>query len=432
MTPLQSPTRNFYGKVQIDGRGLGEHFCELRADAYQPREMQLVIHLQGDESTGLWRTGLSQSARVEGPGVEVLTREGMGLHIGSSGARVTARVERVVTTSYWFSDDSAPTYSFGYSFPLTAVTQIHGVRVLDAYAGLIRSQDGIKEEDGSHKFEPVKLIEVTLDGIDIEIGSAFDFAEGGTTRYPEETLTRVSTLSFTVQQDPSDAPPLDLARGVADASLRLLSVLERDRIQWVTEGWYATGTKEEPLRQRKTVRWTSPPRDRSRLRPTSDTHEEALKTLIQAYDRLGSFERAAADLMCSQFEIASTSGDLETALLRWHSVIDFACKRSETARNVEKRPSPMKRRITQTCLAMGVDLGGTVPEAELEKPNKGTFSFTDLRNQFVHDGFDVFEGRHHELIDGLHTARAVAERMLLATLGVDAPLSYLGTTGGPH
>lgn len=432
MTSSHNLSRSFYGALQIGGHDLGEHFCELTADAYKPRDMRLIVHLQGDESSGRWRDDLHQSVRVDGPGVEILTHDGIGVHTGSRGTRVTARVERVVTTSFWFSEDPAPAHTFGYSFPLTSVTQIHGFELQDGVAGLIWSRGRVEKGDDGYAFEPVKAIQASLDGFDIEVGSAFDFAEGGTTRYPEDTLTRVSTLSFTVQRETSSAPPLDVARGVADAALRLLSVLERDRIQWVTEGWYATSADNEPLRQQKTVRWASPPRDRSRLQHTPRTHQDALQMLIRAYDGLGPSDRATADLMCRQFEIASTAGDIETALLRWHSVVDFACKRSETARNVEKQPSPMKRRITQTCSAMGVDLTGIVPEAELANPNKGAFGFTELRNQFVHDGFDTFDGRGHELIDGLHTARAVAERMLLATLGLDAPLSYLGTTDGPH
>lgn len=430
MPTSPNATRSFYGAVRIADDDLGEHFCELTADPYRPREMKLVVHLQGDEAEAGFGSGLGQFLRVDGPGVEVETQEGVGFHIGGQGARFTARVVQVVTTAYWFNDDPAPTHTFGYSFPLTSVTHTRGFRSHDATSGLIRSRGRVEDGSGGQTFEPVEFIQATLDGVEVEIGSAFDFADGGTARYPEDTLTQVSTLSFTVHADPQAAPPLDLARGVADAVLRLLSVLERDRIRWVTEGWYATSAEDKPLRQQKTVRWTSPPRDRSRLRPSMRNQDEAMQTLIQAYDRLDPAPRATADLMCSQFEIAATAGDLETALLRWHSVVDFTCKRFETQRNVEEKPK-LKRSIIETCDAMGVDLAAVVPAAEL-KSVRGAFGFTKLRNQFIHDGFDVFDDQPRELIDALHTARALAERMLLATLGVNAPLSYLGTTGGPH
>jgi hypothetical protein len=61
----------------------------------------------------------------------------------------------------------------------------------------------------------------------------------------------------------------------------------------------------------------------------------------------------------------------------------------------------------------------------------GAFTFTDLRNQFVHDGFDVFEVRNLEVHEATLTARAVAERVLLAELNLNAPLAHIGTTSGP-
>ena len=176
---------------------------------------------------------------------------------------------------------------------------------------------------------------------------------------------------------------------------------------------------------------TSPPRKRFSLDPYRNEHGEALRTLIQAYGTLDAETRATADKMCREFEIAATSGDLETSLVRWHSVVDFACKRSEQDRG-ETRRLITKQRIIDTCDAMGVDLMQIVGSEAVAKPKKGEFSFTSLRNQFVHDGFDVFESKGSELVEGVHTARALAERMLLAVLGLDAPLAYLGTAGLPH
>ena len=152
---------------------------------------------------------------------------------------------------------------------------------------------------------------------------------------------------------------------------------------------------------------------------------------MQAYDALDAEARETVDKMCDEFQIAATAGDLETSLVRWHSVIDFACKRSEQARG-EGEVRKAKRRIIDTCAAMGVDLAPLVGEETLESPNKGGLPFTDLRNQFVHEGFDVFEGKGDALVEGLHTARALAERMLLAILGLPAPLAYLGSTALPH
>lgn len=431
MSTSHTSARSFYGSVRTAEDDLGEHFCELTANPYRPRDMRLVVHLSGRSSVDPWRLVGDESLAVEGPGVDIVTRSGIGIHMESNGSRITAGVESVVTTAYAWEGDAASVYHYGYSFPLTSVTQGKEMTLRDSRSGFIRSRGRTTEQDGRTAFEPVELLCVSLDGVDLQLGSGFDFGEGGETRYPEQTLTRVSILTFDLPPEPDGSAPHERAREVADASLRLLSVLERDRIRWVTEGWYSKTTAGDPLRQEKMVRWASPPRDRASLDAYRNAHGKALQELVAAYDGLREDARAVADKMCAEFEIAATSGDLETSLVRWHSVIDFGCKRAEQARGESKRRKT-KRRIIDTCAAMGVDLAQLVGAEALASPNNGELSFTALRNQFVHDGFDVFERKGNELVDGVHDARALAERMLLAVLGLPAPLAYLGTSGPPH
>ena len=430
MSTSHSSTRSFYGAVRAAGDDLGEHFCELTADPYRPRDMQLVVHLSDQSPVHVWNLW-GEALTVEGPNVDVVTLSGAGGHSGKGSPRLTARVETVVTTDFAREGGPPSVYRYGYSFPLTSTTQGTGATRQDGRAGFIRSRRLPTDEDGRVTFEPVAFLDATLDGVDLQVGSGFDFAQGGAARYPEQTLTRVSVLSFDLPPALDGSAPHSLARGTVDTALRLLSVLERDRLRWVTEGWHSKTIGGDPLHQQKTVRWTSPPRERTRLDPYRNTHGQAFQSLIQAYDALDAETRGTVDKMCDEFQIAATAGDLETSLVRWHSVIDFACKRSEQARGEDARRKT-KRRIIDTCAAMGVDLEPLVGQEALESPNKGELSFTALRNQFVHEGFDVFEDAWDEVVDGVHAARALAERMLLAVLGLPAPLAHLGTAGLPH
>ena len=146
-----------------------------------------------------------------------------------------------------------------------------------------------------------------------------------------------------------------------------------------------------------------------------------LQQLVKAYDALPAERRLPVERARAEFEIVSAAATIETTLVRWHSAIDFYCKRA----GFDKGSAKM--RIVGTCDALGVRLDDVVGADALRQPERGRFSFTDLRNQFVHDGFDVFDGRHEALFEAARVPRALAERMLLASLGLKEPVGHLGT-----
>ena len=428
-------TRRFYGSVRSGEADLGEHFCELTADPYNSREMRVTVHV----STGSgWDVRNATGGRVNlydalgdgafeivGLGVSVQTQDGgVSSRSGQDGSQFTARVQSVEEVRYWAEDVKPHTYDYGYRFPLTALTYRPGRTMSHGEIGFLR---GDFEENGERvTVTPEPPTTVHLDGVEIEIGSCYNFHDGGPARYPEQTLVSESTLGFRWPETALDDAPEEEARAIADAVLRLISVVERDRVRWTRENVAARSEAGDPSRQWRTTRWASPPVSKNSLAWERRSHLDALQRLVEAYDALPPTARRQVDRACTEFEIASTAATIETTLVRWHSVVDFYCARSEVARG-ETRRLKTKRRIIETCDAMGVDLGPLVPAEALASKSKGAFAFTDLRNQFVHDGFDVFDGRHDDLFEAVRTARAISERMLLATLGLDGPVGHVGT-----
>lgn len=435
MSDRYTVTRRFYGSLRSGKEDLGEHFCELTADPYGSREMRVTVHVSNGagwdvrQQTGgrvnLYDALGDGAFEIVGPGISVQTQDGgASSRSGQDGSQFTARVQSVEEVRYWAEDVEPHTYDYGYRFPLTVLTHRPGRTMSHGEIGFLR---GSFEEDGDRvTVTPESPTTVQLDGVEVEIASCFNFHDGGPARHPEQTLVSESYLGFRWPEVNPNPDPSDGARAVADAVLRLVSVVERDRIRWTRENVAARSSSGDPSRQWRTTRWASPPVPRNSLAWERRSHLDALQRLVEAYDALPAHDREEVDRACAEFEIASTAATIETSLVRWHSVVDFYCARSEASRG-ETRRLKTKRRIVETCDAMGVDLAPLVPADVLASKSKGAFSFTDLRNQFVHDGFDVFDGRHDDLFEAVRTARAVAERMLLATLGLDGPVAHLGT-----
>ena len=415
-------TRQFYGTLTAGETSFGEHFCELTVDPHAPRDMHVTVHLaRSDEFVE------AEPTHVLGPGLRIGTLEGMSMTSGNDGTRCTMRVASVEEEMFAFDASSAAVYRYGYRFPLTTTTQWGGRTMQHGNLGYFR---GPTEMLGDRvAVSPVPPVCVVIDGVDVEVRSCVNFRTSGSARYPETALVSESLLTFTLPCSETGEAPTDTARAVADVVLQLLSVIERDRVHWTRETVFGQSASGDPVRQVQTTRWVPATRSRERL---GWPHEQsaytgALVRLVAAYERLDAEARRGVTRTCDEFQTASTAGDLETMLIRWHSVVDFYCKRTGL-----DKVRPAKRRIVETCERLGVRLDDLVPSDELLEPQTGAFGFTHLRNGFVHEGFDVFDGRGAELLEAINTARALGERMLLATLGIDETVGHVGTTGGPH
>ena len=314
MTTPSLSSRQFYGAGREGDRPLGKHFCVVHADPYSPREMRVEIHFSDEEETA--RTPRSEEPPadltlvIEGPDV-VIDASNVGATSDRDGLRVRADIDQIHERRE-HSNGKPSGYRFGYRFPLTSLTSDVPLTTRHGRAGFLRG--AVNETDGAVSVEPPPMIEVDLDGTRVEIGSTLDFYSSADPRYPTEHVVSESVLGFELL--PSVATPVESeARRLAEAVLRLVSVVERDRIQWTRENYFAKGSDGRALFDSKLVRWAPPPRNRARQRQPRH-HAAALRALVAAYDQADSELRAEVDWACDQFEIAATAGDIETSLVR--------------------------------------------------------------------------------------------------------------------
>ena len=123
-------------------------------------------------------------------------------------------------------------------------------------------------------------------------------------------------------------------------------------------------------------------------------------------------------------------------------MVDFFCKRAgfdDPSRYPKAKGYPSAgMRMVATCDHFGVTIDdlveidtlravrGRIRTGKKEKGVDDRFSFTRLRDDFVHEGFDTFEGRYDEVSVCRGALRAMAERILAAKLGADISGTHVG------
>ena len=411
---------------------LGTHFCEVSVDPYAPRDMRAVVHLGNAaddfplfaEQKHAIREEGGMPIVIEGPG---FTAEGEHQSILPlmPGNTIPFGVREFVE-AHTLSEEAPVNVRFGYRFPLTSVTWT--ARSSATYGDVGHLIGAVSRDGESVMVEPLPMLDLQIDGVAVQVGSTIESYPTKETRYPSVELVTESILAFDL---PRTDDVVERAREVARSVLQLLSVVERDRIRWSRENYVEESESDRQVAFSKTYRWCPAPKDRSSL--YAGVNRAVLVELVRAYGAADPDTRSEVDLACTEFEIAATAGDIETSLVRWHSVVDFFCKR---AGNDHYRNAG--RRIVATCDGLGVWLGDLCdPELTSRLRPSGTkkkgdaFPFTEMRNGFVHDGFGVFDGRWDELLEARRSLRAVAERMLLARLNANAGASHVGTKKGP-
>ena len=419
----------FYAHVSTDDVDVGRCFCDLTVNPYAPRDMSVVLHFDGTAPAVAWDGALT----IAMEGIEVVTdgfTSSSFAVFGHEARRVRSGVERVTWTD-WFEDGDShlALMTVGFRFPVTALTsRSSGIAMQHDSAGLIRGE--VEEVGEALHVTPPKLVALSLNGVEIKLGNVLNFYTSGRSRYPEEHVVQESLLVVTIPASGGLNETLERARGVAEAALRLVSLVDRDRILWTREN--ATGRDGEGgyVVESKTVRWASPPSERGAGHYSGD-RIGTLRQLVTAYERLDSDARAWVDRAVSEFGVANCSPTMEVSLIYWHSVLDFLRER------LGYKGSPIGHRVAALCDDRGISMEGTAPpetvaalQADKDSKRKDSslkFPFTALRNDVTHHGFDSLSGRHVEVLEARGQARALCERILLSYLGVDYNETILGT-----
>ncbi|WP_263789929.1 hypothetical protein [Salinibacter sp.] len=425
------------GRLIIGGTEVGECLAKVFRNPYRLNEMEVELFdppelRQNEVPDRFFQSPESVDSELiyEGPQItrslKLKTFELAGTNLSSFSKSVS--VEKYRSTEFFGEIDEPERATVGYLFPLTTVVK-SGLRpTKDARHGLYRGE--FNRETGTADLAPNTFeIETPLGRAEIvELYDSRDVEKRS--GYPVTAVVMHSGLHFKDLDCTSKSLEtiLEHSRSVVERIMLLFSLIEQNRITWSREKVNFTSSDDEWIGRQTTRRWSSPPTDSyyAGYRAKGVTHE-AFEVINNAYWTLSSEEKKKIDEVLDNFTIAYTRKTIETGLLYWHSCLDQICQDlyGEDHRVFSKQ-------IVATCDAAGIKVEDLLEEDVLDywrediSGETQNFRFVNTRNTFVHDSLGANLEESQKVIEDRRVARALAERLLLAKIGVDPETVPLG------
>lgn len=424
---------HLYGEVLIDGKSLGNCFYVFEYNPYDTQSMYITLY---DPPNGM-------PSGPESPPVKVVTEfqwgfYEMGLHEELIGSKWSGKGNQCHAPVLSFLKkqhlrikdvkDVSSKISITYLFPLTSITDVKSGYMMHSSFGLIRG-------DYDHEKQVIKpfedKIELVYANLKITIGDEFDFQETKHNIYPQHHIVRKSFLSVETglnEQENVDDKVAGIDHQIS-CIFNIISLIEYNWIDWHTRKYFAAKSTSEDEEIVEYYRNVKPPT--SKYRPYYNEFPERRRTLqmlLERYEKLDPDKQKLVDRTIQNFKIANCSQTLDTKLIHWHSCLDFFIKALGVNEN------SFSKRLVKAFDEQNLEIDDLLPEKELKEIRKGIqkemkvndFDFAELRNKYIHEGFDSLVGRYHEVIEHHRTMRALAERLLLNYMGVDYRDTSLG------
>lgn len=413
-------TEHLGGRMTAGGEDLGPCRLALHRDPFAPNDMRAEVF-------GLQDLPDTPEAVVRdadgGESVEVTLN--LELASGSFGAEPVFRapVTRVDERRQF---DARPPEQLTVDavFPLTSLTS-HTSPLHTSSLGTTRLTDFFDPRWRAASDEPFEV--ETAHGT-LELGEAVVAHSGADGPHQSSLLVRHSYARLVLAVEGGGEG--DRAERAFDDLFACISLCESDRVLPYATRTIAVGDGRL-VSTRTVTRWTPPPSASYRPGPyPSAPRRQTLQRLVAALATLDPSARADFDRMAHNFSVASTTPVLEFELIHWHSCLDVLIK--SLGSKPPKGRTGFSSKLVDLCdrLALAVDdlLGPLGLKAIRANGNQApAFPFTRLRNNYIHDGFDAFEGHYDDAIRYIRILRALAERLLLHSIGADYRSTHLGT-----
>ena len=315
---------------------------------------------------------------------------------------------------------------FKYCFPLTTVAMSRGGGVMDELHGFYHGEIDRESESVKMSKDYLKLHFLGHDVTIFEKYGNHEIVRRG--KYPTSALVRQSCLSFSLEVLGQKTRAVTAeANGIASQLLTLISFLEQNRIRWTSEE-IDVKSDSEWTESSKRYRWESPPSEKyeaslATLRGT----RESLIVVSSAFEELSEAKRDLVIDLLRNFEVANCSEFLETKLIFWYACLDRMLKKL-----LKVRGATFSARLVKACDNLDLHVFDLIEREVFDywrdnsEEGKSKFDFVESRNTFVHEGPWSKEDQILPLSTTVRNVRALAERMIMASLG----LSHEGLSFG--
>lgn len=424
-------TEQLAGEVWVDGEKKCDCRYELSFNPYDTNSMRIVLFdppvdlpFGPDRASLEVRTDFAWGTyRLE------VNSELAGVGWGGKGSAYRAPIENFASEQGYHPELSPRSFHISYVFPITSVTDLFSGGVQHWEYGLVRGEydrtdNVIRPEDASFSIHAQEN-EITL-------GDEFDFHDGSSRIYPD---TRIIRRSFAAHEGDIEGGE-DLKRRINKVDsliakvFQVISLVERNRIGWHTKRLSTYSVDNTLISRSLERRWVSPPSSRYRPNPNARlSRRSTLRDFFGAYVTANDDGSSIIDRCIENFKIANTAESLQSSFIHWHSCLDFFRKI-----HLESSTS-FSKDLVRMFDAQGIPLDDLLDSSTVQelrdaikqgKRKAPAFDFTDLRNAYIHDGFEVFEGRAREASEMIRTMRALAERLLVKKAGLNPSETSLG------
>jgi len=306
-----------------------------------------------------------------------------------------------------------------YIFPLVGLTRYRGGSTFQDSRGLYRGYRLPDKEDlikwGNNEFSVKSALS------DFTIYDSMIHEEIDDDEYHSIVIGRRSKLYFDINQE--DKTPEEIkaeAREIARVAFMCISLLEGNAIDWQIEELYLRDKSDGKNTERKTFRWAiAPNKNQPRFARTVGKRKmsrEYIATLVDAYCTLSIDGRKVFDRVFRAYQLACIAQVIEVELIYWHSCLDLLRKQLGYGRN------PFSEKLRSACETNGISFDDLDLLMGKDDPTK--FRFTEIRNQYLHEGFLVED--YNELISEMRKMKALTERLMLHLLKLDYRQSPVG------
>ncbi len=209
---------------------------------------------------------------------------------------------------------------------------------------------------------------------------------------------------------------------------QMISVIEQDRINWNSCERVSINTKNEVYHSLKTFRWASPVSDHYKTsKIISNKKEETIKIFFEQYNKQDQDIQRRIDKIFLNFIISNVSPTIETAIIHWHACLDSMIKFFEID---TKNIYAFSKKLVHVLDTYKINISDIVDKKSIDnirsdKKGKKKFIFTEIRNAYVHDGFNAIED-YKLAMDQIKIMRTIAERLICGYLDIDYKNTCLG------
>jgi hypothetical protein len=424
---MKNPEKNrvLYGALKTDVHTLENIRCEVHLNALEPSKMKADIYdLDGTTTFRFMKEFMGKEITFEySTGDEEITFNGTvssGQISGSSDRIGSLRIDDYRQNVY-LNRDQVVTASFVYYITPVEMFKRKRMKYFHDMKGLLFGYDDWTNENqpvwksDSHSYQTAIGELVFYSGLVFEENENEQVA----VRDQIKVSTSLNASNIEIEKLKSSV------EGILDSYLHIISFLENKFVYWFygeIDARSKNGKGMVSSFYKGIPNWEY--RGSDYIERHSKEYRDLVPILVEKYLALSDQKKVELNKAIKQLLIASKPDQpIDTELIYWHSCLDILLKILSGEKASDRKYTAFSRKLVLACEEANIEWADlyayTRREDIFSDQIKADFKITIFRNNMIHHGNYPDDAEFPEVIAENNRAAALAERMVLHTLGVD-------------